>query len=264
MEKSMKAKILLNDKEIEVPQEATILQVARQQGIDIPTLCYLEALEPYGVCRLCVVEVGGSLPPSIRISCAQYVQEGLTVRTDSEKVSKNRKLIFEMLLARSPDSRALIDLAASYGVFESRFYTGDTDDKCVRCGRCVRVCRDRIGAYALCFAHRGYERKVTTDFERLSTYCIGCGSCTQVCPTGAIWMVDEEDERTIYTRDVVIAKFTLVKCELCGAPYAPQKYLDFVRRNSDEAMKLDVIRDFCPSCSRAARAEQLVGEMAIY
>jgi len=260
----MKVKMILDDKEIEASQESTILEVVRLKGIDIPTLCYLESLGPYGVCRLCVVEVGGSLPPSIRISCAQYVQEGLIVKTDTERVRKNRQLIFEMLLARCLDSKELIDLAAKHDVFETRFYIGDTDDKCVRCGRCVRVCRDRIGSYALCFAHRGYERKVTTDFEHLSEYCIGCGSCTQVCPTGAIRMMDQGDERTIYTKDGEVGRFKLERCELCGAPYAPQKYLDFVRKNSDQAMGVDVMGNYCPVCARKVRADLMAGEVAVY
>ena len=258
----MKVKITLDNKEIEAPQEATILEVARQQGIDIPTLCYLEALEPYGVCRICVVEVGGSLPPSIRTSCAQYVQDGLIVKTESKRVKKNRSFLFELLLARSPDSNKLVDLAAKHGVFESRFYTGDTDDNCVRCGRCIRVCRDRIGAYALCFAHRGYERKVTTDFERLSEYCVGCGACAQVCPTGAIFAEDKGLERTVFTRFGVVGKFELVKCSCCGKPYAPQKYLDFVRKNSDKIMGVDVARGFCAECARKKNAEQIAGELA--
>ncbi len=253
----------LNNKEIEAPKDLSILEVARKHGIDIPTLCYHEALGVYGVCRLCVVEVSGPFPRSIRISCAQNVQEGMIVDTDSESVQKNRRFLFELLLARSPDSKELIELAAKYNVYESRFYTGDTDDNCVRCGRCVRVCRDRIGAYALCFAHRGFDRKITTDFERLSEYCIGCGSCTQVCPTGAIWMKDEGDKRTIYTKDVMVAEFALETCGACGKPYAPGKYLDFVRQHSDQAMGVDVIRDLCSDCARKAGAKQLVGQITV-
>jgi NADH dehydrogenase/NADH:ubiquinone oxidoreductase subunit G len=260
----MKVKMVLDKKELEVSQESTVLEVARQQGIDIPTLCYLEGLEPYGVCRLCVVEVGGTLPPSVRISCAQYVQDGMIVSTESERVLKNRQLLFEMLLARSPDSNELIDLAAEHGVHETRFYAGDSDDTCVRCGRCVRVCRDRIGTYALCFVHRGYARKVTTDFDQLSDYCIGCGSCAQVCPTGEIRMADENGERTIYTHDVLVSKFELEKCNVCGKPHAPKKFLDFVKKNADDTMDVEVIRDFCPECARKVQAERIIGEMAVF
>ena len=259
----MIVQLTINDKEIEAPESSTILEVARRHGIDIPTLCYHEALEPYGVCRLCIVEVSGSLRKGIRISCIQNVVDGLIVNTESERVLRNRRFLFELLLARSPDSKELIDLAANHGVYESRFYEGDTDDNCVRCGLCVRVCRDKIGAFALCFAHRGYDRMVTTDFESLSEYCIGCGTCAQICPTGAIRMKDEGDDRIIYTKNGVVARFKLETCDLCGIPYAPRKYLDFVKRKSDESLAVNVARDLCPTCARRTGAIHLVGSMTM-
>ena len=128
----MMVQLTINNKDIEAPEGSTILEVARQHGIDIPTLCYHEALEPFGVCRLCLVEVSGALRRGLRISCVQNVVDGLIVETHSDRVRKNRQFLFELLLARSPDSNQLVDLAASHGVYESRFYIGDTNDNCVR------------------------------------------------------------------------------------------------------------------------------------
>jgi len=223
--------LTINGQEIQAPEGTTVLDAAGKAGIYIPTLCHHEALEPEGTCRLCIVEVSGALRHAIRIACIQEVKEGLIVETDTERIKKNRRLILELLLGRSPYSKTLIDLAAKCGVMSSRFLTGENDD-CIKCGRCVRVCSDKIGAYALCWANRGYDRKVTTDFERLSEYCIGCGACAQVCPTGAIRIEDRGNERKIFTWGQVLARFTLEKCKECGKPFAPKKYLDRINERA--------------------------------
>lgn len=124
----------------------------------------------------------------------------------------------------------------------------------------MRACHDTIGAFALCFAHRGHDRKVTTDFEVRSEYCIGCGSCTQVCPTGAIWMKDDCAERIIYTKDVMVAKFQLETRKSCGTPYAPKQYLDYIVQHSDIAISSDVERGICPVCARSQNAARIAGQ----
>lgn len=239
--------LTIDGKEIQAPEGMTVLEAAKREGIFIPTLCYHEALEPEGTCRLCIVEVSGSLRHAIRVSCIQEVKEGLVVETQTDRIRKNRRMIIELLLGRSPYSKELLDLAGRCGVVTSRFRTGE-DDACVRCGRCVRVCRDKIGAYALCWVNRGYDRKITTDFERLSEYCIGCGSCAQVCPTGAIRMEDRGDERKIYTWGQVLARFKLEKCTECGRPFAPKKYLDRINERAYKTKGLELVNYICPEC----------------
>ena len=243
--------LTINGKNIEAPAGMTVLEAARKEGIYIPTLCTLEALEPEGTCRLCIAEMSGAIRQSIRITCLQEVKEGLIVETETERIKKNRRLILELLLGRSPYSRELLDMAARCGVMTSRFLTGEQDD-CIRCGRCVRVCRDQIGAYALCWVNRGYERKVTTDFERLSEYCIGCGSCAQVCPTGAIKMEDRGQERKLYTWGQVLARFNLEKCQKCGRPFATKKYLEWMKERAYKPKGLDLVDIICPECVRKA------------
>ncbi|MBT3258140.1 MAG: 4Fe-4S dicluster domain-containing protein [Deltaproteobacteria bacterium] len=243
--------LTINGKKVQASEGMTVIEAAKNAGIFIPSLCYHEAFEPEGTCRLCIVEVSGPIRNSVRVSCIQEVKEGLVVETETERIKKHRTLILELLLGRSPYSKELLDLAARCGVVTSRFLTGEQDD-CVRCGRCVRVCRDRIGAYALCWANRGYERKVTTDFERLSEYCIGCGSCAQVCPTGAIKMEDRGVERKIYTWGQVVARFKLERCKQCDKPFAPKKYLDWVRERAYKPMGLKLVDIICPECVRKA------------
>lgn len=250
-------RITINGKEYEAQEGTTVLEAARKEGIDIPTLCYHKALEPSGTCRLCIVEVSGSIWKSIRVSCIQEVNEGLVVETETEEIKRNRRLLLELLLGRCPDSNRLIDLAARYGVTGSRFHTGEIDD-CVRCGLCVRVCRDKIGAYALCFSERGYGRHVTTEFEHLSQYCIGCGSCAQVCPTGAIRIEDRGNKRKIYMWDRVISKFDLEKCEGCGRSFLPQATLDHIKARLPEALGIE-FNSICPECTSKIRTQEITG-----
>ena len=244
---SGKIQLTINGKKIQASEGITVLEAARQEKIYIPTICHHEALKPAGICRLCIVEVSGSVNHSVRASCIQKVKEGLVVETETERINRDRRIIIELLLGRSPDNRYLVDLAAKYGVTSSRFYTGEIND-CILCGRCVRVCRDEIGVYALCFVNRGHERKVTTDFERLSESCIGCGSCAQVCPTGAIKVEDRGDERKIFTWGQVFARFKLERCEHCNTPFAPKKYLDLINEKAYKPRGLELIDYICPEC----------------
>ena len=251
-------KIKLNGNEIEVECNVTVLEVAKQAGLDIPTLCFHEALGPYGACRLCVVEAEGPmLRRSLVSSCTLTVSEGLSVETETTLVNKSRRIIFELLLGRSPDSKPLIELAKKYGVESSRFPTGQSDD-CVRCGLCVRVCRDKIGVSAISFAGRGQKRSVTAEFGKLSEVCIGCGACANICPAGAIKLEDRGDERKIFLWGNIISRQALISCTSCGTPYATQRFIDHVTGHCE--VKIDY--KLCPECSRKHYAEALTGEFS--
>lgn len=256
-------KITIDRREIEVDEGATVLDITRREGIDIPTLCYHEALGPYGACRLCVVEAEGPLlRRSLMTSCNLKVSEGLSVETNSPLVTLSRKVIFELLLGRSPDSRPLGEMAARFGVETTRFKTGKSDD-CVRCGLCVRVCRDKIGVSAISFAGRGQRRQVTAEFGKLSDTCIGCGSCANICPTAAVRLEDKGDERKIFLWDNIISKLTLVRCGSCGVPYATRKFLDYVASHADMHNRLTG-KDFCPDCVKRYYADSITGEFLPY
>ena len=167
----------------EVDEKKTILEVADENNIEIPTLCYHKYLSPYGACRLCVVEILKEGWSKLATSCTLPVEEGLRVLTDSEKVVKSRKMTIELLLSRCPGEEALLKLAEEYGVKEPRFKK--KDDNCILCGLCIRMC-ERMGVNAISFINRGYDRKVKPPFEEHSEVCQTCGACAFICPTNAI------------------------------------------------------------------------------
>ena len=131
----------INGIDVTVDRGTTLLEAAQFLGLPIPTLCHMEGLTPYGACRLCLVEVTKRDWPSIQPSCLYPVQEGIEVETESERVKKTRKIMLELYLARSPESKAIIEIAHEYGVRDTRFKLKETRD-CVLCGLCVRACAD--------------------------------------------------------------------------------------------------------------------------
>lgn len=201
--------VTINGKEIEVPHGTTILNAAKQLGIRIPTLCYLEGLEPMGACRVCVVEVEGL--PNLAASCSTPVKENMVVHTNNRRVREARKTIVELLLSehegdcqtcsRSDDCE-LKELARDLGIRDIR-YTGEkpivTIDsstpalyrdagKCIKCRRCVQICNDVQHVGALFPQYRGYDTTISPAFASPldSVACVQCGQCAAVCPVGAI------------------------------------------------------------------------------
>jgi len=176
--------LTIDGKKIDVQEGASVLQAAEKLGIRIPTLCYHKSLSPYGACRLCLVEIEGRRGPVIQASCVYPAQDGLVVRTDTERVLKTRRIMAELLLARCPDSPQIKAMAQQMGVTESRFPKKNED--CILCGLCTRVCEERMGVGAINFVNRGSTRKVAVPYDKHSPICIACGACKVVCPTDAV------------------------------------------------------------------------------
>ena len=177
--------LTIDGQQVEAESDWTLLQAAQERGAEIPTLCHHRAVPPAGACRICVVEVTDGGRPGLVPACSYPVQDGLVIETDSEAVYDSRRLTIQLLLARSPKAEKILDLAEEYEVEASAQMEG-TDDDCIMCGLCVRVCREIIGPEATCFTGRGREREVSTPYKMLSDVCIGCGACAFVCPTDSI------------------------------------------------------------------------------
>ena len=159
---------------------SSILKVAIEYGICIPHLCHVPNLSDIGACRLCIVELIENGRPNITTSCTLNVQEGMVVRTNSEKIRRLRRNIAELLVAEAPNSKVIQDVAARCGVTEVRYPFRNRN--CVLCGRCVRICSDMWQARALGFVGRGRERHVDFPFGFRPDFCKMCNSCIDLCP----------------------------------------------------------------------------------
>jgi len=196
--------LTIDGQQVSVPDGTTILEAARQLGIEIPVICYHDATTANGLCRVCVVDVnGGRL---LQPACVAACSEGARVETRNERTERSRRTILEMLnaavnLAEAPEIQNMMDdYAADRQRFpdaeqrehpimdDNPFYLRDYG-QCVLCWRCVQVCaEDAQYTFALTLDGRGYDTHVSTAFDVTmpESPCVFCGQCVGVCPTGAL------------------------------------------------------------------------------
>ena len=154
--------LTIDGKKVQAKEGDTILEAARMFGIEIPTLCYHPVLSSHGSCRLCSVEVIQRGRSRIVVSCLYQVQEGLEVKTDSDRVIRLRRGIIELLLARCPESEQIRETAKALGVEKPRFVPDS--EECILCGLCVRVCREISEKNLLNFVKRGFGKEIAAPF----------------------------------------------------------------------------------------------------
>lgn len=178
--------LTIDGKKVQAEASWTLLDTARQYGIEIPTLCFHEAVEPFGACRMCVVELKQGDRSRLVASCVYPAEEGLEVYTSSEKVNNVRRWILEMLLSECPASKEIQALAAEYGVTSTRFAVHNPDEQCILCGLCSRVCAQVVKASAISTVGRGVHKQIGAPYLTPTDACVACGCCVTVCPTGAM------------------------------------------------------------------------------
>jgi NADH dehydrogenase/NADH:ubiquinone oxidoreductase subunit G len=205
-------RLTINNRSVEVAEGRTLLEACREHGIHVPTLCYHPALEAYGACRLCVVEMSQPRQaPRLVAACTHPCEEGAIVETHSEAARRSRRLTAELLVGANP-APEIAALAEELGVTQVR-YTLPAGNACMLCGLCVRACREIVGVSAISLIRRGVAKKVSPPFEIASAACIGCGTCVLICPTGAIRLSDVTGFRGVHP---VESEYYREHCQVCG------------------------------------------------
>ena len=231
------ATMTLDGEEVTFTPGETIYEVSERHQKEIPTLCYDPRLEPFGGCRLCVVELEGARAPVA--SCTTRVTEGMVVRTRTPAVDSYRKVLLELVASENREldvdplrgyaSQELMTLVDRYDARSGRFagrqsgQSRDDDDNpfilrdydlCISCYRCVRVCAEQEGDYAISIKNRGFDTQITTEFSGLlkGSACTFCGQCIQTCPTGAL--ADRKAMRAVDQPGKIEKTRTI--CPYCG------------------------------------------------
>lgn len=224
----------INGEEVSLDKEMTILEAAFKLGVEIPTLCHDPRLKPYGACRVCLVEVEGARAPLP--ACATNAADGMVVKTDTKEIHRLRKTVVELIISDHPldcvtcekcGNCALQDLAYKYDITESEFkgekhslepqeddpFIHRDLDKCILCGRCVRICDEVEHAFAIDFNYRGFKTQIGTTYGKSlkDTTCEFCGQCISTCPVGALIEKPRLDKGRLWELEN-----TLTTCPYCG------------------------------------------------
>jgi NADH dehydrogenase/NADH:ubiquinone oxidoreductase subunit G len=237
-----KIHLTIDGKAVEAEEGAMLLNVARDAGAEIPTLCHNDAVKPYGACRMCMVEVEEGGRTRLVTSCTFPAREGITVTTQSDRIQRNRKMIVELLLSRCYNVPEIREMAEEYGIDVEKPRFQVREDTCIVCGLCVRVCDEVVGVHAIGFSDRGPDRKPVPPFMEASELCIACGACVYVCPVDAIKMVQTPETRTIKRWQRTLP---MKVCKVCGEPFFPEYQVQYM------AKRVNIPEDFfevCPNC----------------
>jgi len=234
--------ITINGKPCECEKGEYLLQIARRNGIDIPTLCHHDAIGGQSSCRLCIVEVFEKGRGKVVVSCVYPVERECEVFTDNEKIRAQRGMILRLLQSRAPDSPEIAALCDKYKAPEIKRFVKVDGGKCVLCGLCARACAE-LSVGAISTVNRGVTKEIATPYHEPNYSCVGCGTCARICPTGAITLTEDTKYRYIWGRT-----FPLMTCKRCGRVMGTKQERDLAFSRSGSSS------DLCDDCRKRSVA----------
>ena len=204
--------VTIDGKECTCEKGEYIFDVAKRNGIFIPTLCRHDAFEDHrACCRICIVEVVQRGRSKVVTSCVYPIDGPCEILTQSDRIREERSVLYALLGHRAPAAESMALMAHALDENGVDRLVSIDGEKCILCGLCVQACGS-LGTGAISTVNRGVDKMVDTPYSNPSAACVGCLSCANVCPTGAIEYTQTETTRTIWHRD-----FALAFCEECGA-----------------------------------------------
>ena len=230
-----------------------LLEIAKRNGIKIPSLCYHEGLSGLGACRVCVVEVIERGYSKVVISCIYPVTSEIEVFTNNDKIQEMRGVILALLSRLAPNSKKIKKLASFNRVDLPRLKDKEGGDTCVLCGRCVTAC-EMLGTGAIAKVNRGVTKEIATPYQEPSVECIGCGSCAFICPTDSIASVQTEDSFTIWDKT-----FEMQRCSECGEAFCTRAKFEYLQSKQEEPLL-----SLCGECEKKAVARKVADASKVY
>ncbi len=242
--------LTINGKSVRAREGAYLLETIRSAGFDVPALCNHEALEPWGGCRLCLVDVTRAEWNGWKkmvVSCMFPVEDGLIVETHTQRVEETRRVVLDLLLARCPDAPLIQKMAAEHGIERTSYERNPEPTDCILCGLCTRVC-DHIGVSAISSVNRGSGREIAPPFNEAPPDCIGCLACAEVCPTNCIPYKTSDYKRSIWGKE-----FEMLRCKVCGKAHITVMQAGYYAgKNGVPGSYFET----CDACKRKVMAEQ--------
>lgn len=247
--------LTINGKVVQANESEMLLAVIRREGIKIPATCHHEAVEPFGACRLCTVEVTKDEWDGWKnyvTSCLYPVQENLIVNTHSSTVIELRKTLIDLQLARCPNSPEIRQLAEEYGITKTTYEEIPEGDNCILCALCTRIC-DQMGFAAISTVGRGHGKEIAPPLNEAPPDCVGCLACALNCPTNVIPFTDDGNYRTIWNK-----QFELISCARCDKKTITTEFA----KTLSESRNIPISYfEICDECHRKELA-QTMGRIA--